>query len=251
MAAGLMLIASVFFVSGLLVANYRNDVKNGDSPQNHPPTQGGSPTQSNGFHDFWEPIQEALPYNPTLFVSASARVSEQDTESDLSAMMPHFFEHREPTGALSETKKSGSGAKTEVAHEDKRTSSSTKTGLVSLRKEVKTSLTQHDLPLQKPNEESANAAAYVLDFKKGPLEVGDVVVQVGSFRNRTRAEDLARSLKEKGYDVYLETFTLEDLGPFHRVRLCGYPSVVTARAEMPQLRELGFHDAFIPTHQPQ
>jgi type II secretory pathway predicted ATPase ExeA/cell division septation protein DedD len=231
MATVLMFIASVFFVSGLLIANHRHEVKNGGFLNDHSATQGGSPTQSNGFPDFWEPIQEALPHNPILFVSASARVSEEDTEFELSAMMPNPLEHSESTGALSVTTRSASGAKTKVAHEDKRTSSSKITRQVSLR--------------------NASAAAYVLDFKKGTPEVGDVVVQVGSFRNRTRAEHLARSLKEKGYDVYLETSTLKDLGPFHRVRLRGYSSIVTAMAGMPQLRELGFHDAFIPSHQPQ
>jgi type II secretory pathway predicted ATPase ExeA/cell division septation protein DedD len=248
LGTGLMFTVSVFFVTGLLLANYLPEVKTRDSLLGHAMTRGGSPSQSSGFHNFRALIQEAHRDNSMPPLAASARMSDEKIKSDVSAMTPHINEHRKSTEVLSVTTGGESGSNTAVAHAENEESSGIKTGQVSFKKEVEASFAQSSLPLQKPNEKDTSAAACVPDFKKDPAEVGNVVVQVGSYRNRKTAEHLARSLKEKGYDVYLEVRTLKDRGLFHRVRLRGYKTVAVARAEMSQLTEQGFNDAFISSH---
>ncbi len=63
------------------------------------------------------------------------------------------------------------------------------------------------------------------------------VIQVGAFRRRDRAENLQKSLKDKGYDAYLEKHTLPEFGLFHRVRIRGYANLAAARAEMERLHK--------------
>ncbi|MBW2318285.1 MAG: AAA family ATPase [Deltaproteobacteria bacterium] len=248
LGTGLMFTVSVFFVTGLLMANYLPKVKNRDSLPGHAMTRGGSPGQSSGFHNFRALIQEAHRDNSMPLLVTSARMSDEKIKSDVSAMTPHINEHRKSTEVLSVTTGGESGANTAVAQAENEDSSGIKTGQVSFKKQVVASFSQSTLPSQKPNEKGTSVAACVPDFKKGHAEVGNVVVQVGSYRNRKTAEHFIRSLKGKGYDVYLEVRTLKNLGLFHRVRLRGYKTVAVARAEMPQLREQGFNDAFIPSH---
>lgn len=50
-----------------------------------------------------------------------------------------------------------------------------------------------------------------------PVE-GRYSVQVGAFSEKTRADRLAQGLKDKGYDTYIMTITIEG-GRFHRVRV--------------------------------
>lgn len=50
-----------------------------------------------------------------------------------------------------------------------------------------------------------------------PVE-GRYSVQVGAFSEKTRADRLAQGLKDKGYDTYIMTITIEG-GQFHRVRV--------------------------------
>lgn len=70
------------------------------------------------------------------------------------------------------------------------------------------------------------------------------VIQVGAFRSVARAEKLQKRLQDKGYDVYLETHALPDLGLIHRVRIRGYMSLGDAREEMERLHEEEGLDSF-------
>lgn len=54
-------------------------------------------------------------------------------------------------------------------------------------------------------------------------------VQVGSFRNRERAEALREDLLKKGYKVDVTSVEIEDKGHWYRVRLGGYRSLKEAQ----------------------
>jgi cell division septation protein DedD len=75
---------------------------------------------------------------------------------------------------------------------------------------------------------------------------GNVVIQVGVFREKPNAEKLLKRLRARGYDAYLETRAAPNLGDLYRVRLQAHPSEDTARDVMVRLeKEEGINDSFI------
>lgn len=246
LAASLMLAVCVFFVTGLLVANYWLKVESADPLPGHPTIRVGSPSQSNGPHKSWA-LGQQVAHRQTSMVPlvALARLSDEKIKHDKGAVRPHSYEHRKSAGVLLETKKGESSVNTEAAYGDKNESPDGNTWQVNFKKKAETTLKHSILSKEKPDEKATSAAACVPDLKKDAAKAGNVVIQVGSFRERATAERLVRLLEKKGYDVYLEIRTLKNLGLFHRVRLQGYASVAAARTEMPPLRKQGFNDAFI------
>jgi type II secretory pathway predicted ATPase ExeA/cell division protein FtsN len=246
LAGSIMLAVCVFFVTGLLVANYRLKVESADPLLGHPTIRVGSPGQSNGPHKPWALGQQIAHRQTSMFpLVALARLSDEKIKDNMDAVRPHIYDHRKSAGVLLETKKSESSVNTEAAYGEKNEFPDGNTRQVSSKKKTETTLEYSIFPKERPDEKATGAAACVPDLKKDAAEVGNVVIQVGSFREGATAERLVRLLKAKGYDVYLEIRTLKNLGLFHRVRVRGYASVAAARTEIPRLRKQGFNDAFI------
>jgi serine-type D-Ala-D-Ala carboxypeptidase (penicillin-binding protein 5/6) len=72
------------------------------------------------------------------------------------------------------------------------------------------------------------------------------VLQVGSFRERHRAEALLRAISEKGFDAFVETTELDKGGePSHRVRIGPYTQFSAAQRTLQELAEKSGHHAII------
>jgi hypothetical protein len=77
---------------------------------------------------------------------------------------------------------------------------------------------------------ATSAAVHMAEPKVEMPRAGRVVIQVGAFREKAKAELLLRTLGEKGYDGYLDAGIVKNLGLLYRVRLRGYASGRAARA---------------------
>jgi cell division septation protein DedD/LPS O-antigen subunit length determinant protein (WzzB/FepE family) len=75
---------------------------------------------------------------------------------------------------------------------------------------------------------------------------GNVVIQVGVFREKPNAEKLLKRLRARGYDAYLETRAAANLADLYRVRLQAHAGEDKAREIMVRLeKEEGINDSFI------
>lgn len=81
--------------------------------------------------------------------------------------------------------------------------------------------------------------------KAGTPKTGNVTIQIGAFGQELPAKNLMEKLQEMGFDAYLQTQVLENLGLVYRVRVKGYTGLSEARTVIAQLKEQGFNDVFI------
>jgi len=67
---------------------------------------------------------------------------------------------------------------------------------------------------------------------KAPVsKEGTYAIQVGAYRQRADARNVAASLKAKGYPAYVETYSTRDKGTWYRVRIGPYPTREEAEAQ--------------------
>jgi len=81
--------------------------------------------------------------------------------------------------------------------------------------------------------------------KAGTPKTGNVTIQIGAFGQELPAKSLMEKLQEMGFDAYLQTQVLANLGLVYRVRIKGYTGLSEARTVIAQLKEQGFKDVFI------
>jgi cell division septation protein DedD len=89
-----------------------------------------------------------------------------------------------------------------------------------------------------------------IDAKREQSETASsevIAIQVGTFRRLANAESLKVRLAEKGYDVYLDSKTLPQLGQVYLVRIKGYTSMDEAMADRERLRREEKIDSLIIT----
>ena len=116
----------------------------------------------------------------------------------------------------------------------------------SAQKKWNISFAQGTAPQQKPEDKMTSTPAHVSESKTEATKAGNLIIQVGAFRERLTAEGLMRRLQEKGYDAYLAPRTLKNLGLVNLVRLRGYASENAARTVIAQLeKEEKLDDSFI------
>jgi len=116
----------------------------------------------------------------------------------------------------------------------------------SAQKKWNISFAQGTAPEQKPENKMTSTPAHVSESKTEATKAGNLIIQVGAFRESATAEGLMRRLQEKGYDAYLAPRTLKNLGLVNLVRLRGYASENAARTVIAQLeKEEGLDDSFI------
>ncbi|MFH1626139.1 MAG: SPOR domain-containing protein [Pseudomonadota bacterium] len=99
-------------------------------------------------------------------------------------------------------------------------------------------------PLEE-SRETLNTMAVMPKPMPKKADKGNLMIQVGAFRERARAEDLVHGLRGKGYDVHLEKRPGGRLGPLFLVRLQGYSSPDEAKKVIDGLRAEGLHSSFI------
>ncbi|MEX0803346.1 MAG: D-alanyl-D-alanine carboxypeptidase [Candidatus Binatia bacterium] len=76
--------------------------------------------------------------------------------------------------------------------------------------------------------------------------VDGYVIQVGSFRERQRAESLLKAFSEKGFEVFVETAALDDSGETtYRVRLGPYRQLLEAQEIVQEVFSQSGHRAII------
>ena len=103
-------------------------------------------------------------------------------------------------------------------------------------------------PQQGLYHKATSAAVHMPEPKVETPRAGRVVIQVGAFREKAKAELLLRKLGEKGYDAYLDARIVNNLGLLYRVRLRGYASQRAARAAIRRLeKEEGLKGSFALT----
>ena len=90
-----------------------------------------------------------------------------------------------------------------------------------------------------------SAPAHVRESNTDHKQAGYLVIQLAAFRNKIKADDLMKRLREKGYEPYMEAKNVKNTEPYCRVRLRGYTTMVQARKERTQLAKQGFRDSFI------
>jgi len=104
-----------------------------------------------------------------------------------------------------------------------------------------------DFSLQQGLYDKATSAVVHMP-KAEASRAGRVVIQVGAFREKAKAELLLRKLGGKGYHTYLDARIVKNLGLTYRVRLQGYPSQRAARTAIGRLQEEeGLDDSFALT----
>jgi type II secretory pathway predicted ATPase ExeA/cell division septation protein DedD len=74
---------------------------------------------------------------------------------------------------------------------------------------------------------------------------GDLVIQVGAFREIAIAENEVKGLLSRGYNAFVEKKAFKNGEDFYRVRLHGYKDFAEAAAAMAMLREEGYKDCFL------
>jgi len=103
-------------------------------------------------------------------------------------------------------------------------------------------------PQQGLYHKATSAVVHMPEPKAETPRAGRVVIQVGAFREKAKAELLLRKLGEKGYDAYLDAGIVNNLGLLYRVRLRGYASERAARAAIGRLeKEGGLEGSFVLT----
>ena len=90
-----------------------------------------------------------------------------------------------------------------------------------------------------------SAPAHVRESNTDHKQAGYLVIQLGAFRNKIKADDLMKRLLEKGYEPYMEAKKVKNTEPYYRVRLRGYTAMAQVRKERTQLTKQGFRDSFI------
>ena len=81
--------------------------------------------------------------------------------------------------------------------------------------------------------------------KDGNRKRGNLMIQVGAFKERATANGLVKKLQERGYNARLLEKISKNFGLLYRVRIQGYASMSEARLATSQLKKQGFGDAFI------
>lgn len=252
LAASLLLAVCTFSAIGLLVTDYSLKVKSAGPLQGDETVPVGSPSQANGSNESWAAgLRGSHQQTSMARLVALARISKEKIKFDIGAVGPRSYDHQSSSGVFSETKKAESSLSTETASGGRDEAPGRNARHVSSQKREEIRFVLSIIPQQKPDEKATCPAAAVPNLKKDAAEVANVVIQVGSFRERVTAERLVKLLQEEGYDAYLEIRTLKNLGLFHRVRLRGYATVAAAMTEMPRLKKQEFNDAFILSPQPQ
>ena len=100
-------------------------------------------------------------------------------------------------------------------------------------------------PSPEEGREILNSIATLPELSPEKAEGGNLTIQVGAFRERSRAEDLVRMLQDKGYDSYVSMQTSESLKPLYLVRIGGIETGDEARAGISHLGKLGFNDCYV------
>ena len=98
---------------------------------------------------------------------------------------------------------------------------------------------------EKPDEKKKTASVTATESKLKGTHTGNLILQLGAFRDKTRAEGLKRKLAGKGYDAYLEEVGVKNKGIFHRVRIRCCSNEAEAKAVKARLKKQGFGDALI------
>ena len=75
--------------------------------------------------------------------------------------------------------------------------------------------------------------------------IGGFTINVGSFRERVRAERLMNELNEKGYDAFVAKATLLESGTWYRVSVGRFPSPEAAQAFAQELKQKNGIDSFV------
>lgn len=82
--------------------------------------------------------------------------------------------------------------------------------------------------------------------KPGLFSTKPFTIQVGSYKEKARAESEVAKLKGKGYSAYLVTVDLPPKGTYHRVRVEEFASKEEASSVLKKLKaQQGLKDAFI------
>ena len=71
------------------------------------------------------------------------------------------------------------------------------------------------------------------------------ILQVGSFRDRDRAETLSRQIKEKGIEAFVEQTTINRNETAYRVRIGPYPELITAQETAQEILSKSGHRVLI------
>jgi len=90
-----------------------------------------------------------------------------------------------------------------------------------------------------------SAPAHVRDPNTDHKQARYLVIQLAAFRNKKKADDLMKKLREKGYEPYMEAKKVKNTELYYRVRLRGYTTMAQVRKERTQLLKQGFRDSFI------
>jgi uncharacterized protein involved in exopolysaccharide biosynthesis len=98
---------------------------------------------------------------------------------------------------------------------------------------------------EKKGREVLNGMATLSELSPEKAKRGGITIQVGAFRERSRAEDLVRMLQEKGYDSYVAMKTRESLKPLYLVRIGGIKTGDEGRMVTADLVRLGFNDCYV------
>jgi len=77
------------------------------------------------------------------------------------------------------------------------------------------------------------------------LPIGRFTINVGSFRERVRAERVAKELEEKGYKAFVAEATISKKGTWYRVSVGRFPSRGEAQAFAQVLKEKEGIDSFV------
>ena len=81
--------------------------------------------------------------------------------------------------------------------------------------------------------------------KDGNRKRGNLMIQVGAFKERATAKGLVKKLQERGYNARLLEKISKKFGLLYRVRIHGYASMSEARMATSQLKKQGFGEVFI------
>ena len=71
-----------------------------------------------------------------------------------------------------------------------------------------------------------SAPAHVRESHTDHKQAGYLVIQLAAFRNKIKADDLMKKLREKGYEPYMDAKNVKNTEPYYRVRLRGYTTKV-------------------------
>jgi cell division septation protein DedD len=83
--------------------------------------------------------------------------------------------------------------------------------------------------------------------KRAPSGAAPFSIQVGSFADKKKAEDLTRRLEGKGYPVYITSQIISGRGRMYRVRIGHYRTLDEAKREAKLIGKRESLDTYIPS----